>query len=211
MLLFSWGKNRKILILKLVFLWLLLKRSPNAKSFLSSFVKSFEQICFEVLKVLGRCWVQCTSSKIRQNHAKKNPCKRQKPCKKNKIHVLNVVMSLGGVHLQPRSPTLEFLSSDSLLFHPSVSHQPLLSKTLKQGCIMSNTNAKLLKSPLFPTPASRRPLPHTLNEPQAGLHKCQILHTWWNWDRFADSNSICKKWWKSYSMPHSFLCFPLYS
>ena len=116
-----------------------------------------------------------------------------KPCKKNNIHVLNVVMSLGGVHLQPRSPTLEFLSSDSLLFHPSVSHQPLLSKTLKQGCIMSNTNTKLLKSPLFPTPASRRPLPHTLNEPQAVLHKCQILHTWWNWDGFANPNSICIK------------------
>ena len=75
MLLFSWGKNRKILILKLVFLWLLLKRSPNAKSFLSSFVKSFKQICFEILKVLGRCRVQCSCSKTRQNHAKKqNPC-----------------------------------------------------------------------------------------------------------------------------------------
>ena len=84
---FSWGKIAKywqyckILwqvskdltrILKLVFLWLLSKRSPNAKSFLSSFVKSFEQIFFEILKVLERCWVQCTSSKTRQNHAKKN-------------------------------------------------------------------------------------------------------------------------------------------
>ena len=124
---------------------------------------------------------------------KQNPCKRQKPCKKNKIHVLNVVMSLGGVHLQSRSPTLEFLSSDPLFFHPSVSNQPLLCKTLKQSCIMSSTNTKLLKSPLFPTPASRRPLSHTLNEPQAGLHKCKILHTWWNWDRFADSNSISMK------------------
>ena len=108
---------------------------------------------------------------------KQNPCKRQKPCKKNKIHLLNVVMSLGGVHLQPRSPTLEFLSSCSLFFHPSVSHQPLLSKTLKQSCIMSNRNTKLLKSPLFSTPVNRLPLPHTLKEPHAGLHKCQILHT----------------------------------
>ena len=96
---------------------------------------------------------------------------KTKTMQKNKIHLLNVVMSLGSLHLQPRSPTLEFLSSDFLF------HQPLLSKTLKQSCIMSNTNRKLLKSPLFSTPASRRPLPHTLNEPQAGLHKCKILHT----------------------------------
>ena len=113
---------------------------------------------------------------IQQNPEK--TCKKNKihvkdknHAKKNKIHVLNVVMSLGGVHLQCRSPTLEFLSSDFLY------HQPLLSKTLKQSCIMSNTNRKLLKSPLFSTPASRRPLPHTLNEPQAGLHKCKIRHT----------------------------------